>query len=462
MPEKTRRLPIIDYIPVPGKKLIAAMAVTASFPLVPTASAREPNIQGNSSSPSAQTSESIARAMEIFGHPVSPIDVFAGGAVSIDTVNPGINPIETPDRVFSTPAGTPPAEDGYIPAPDVNETALSRIDAYNSPTRRRLMRMSLRRRNYPFTVAFVDSGISFSTGMKVVYGADFVNYDAKAIEIPGNKTGDLNGHGTHVSSLFDSYLRGMGLVSVRVTGQNGKGSYTRLVNGLKWIEANAAKYKIGLVNMSLGAPSTVEDCKPESKSPLHTVVRRLVNENIPIVVAAGNNAYNFSSQYIDNLKMNISIIPACFPDVLTAASVNDSDGKPGSEGSPGPGLLDIDDQAASYSNWTTDAKKIVTTIAAPGSWITGRFPNSPRTRAVESGTSMASPTTAGVVASIMLRPENRGKTPRELYAIIKQAARMRPPGTNFIGGRENPIQDPDMPGNPVKNYGDDLLYAGKL
>lgn len=79
-------------------------------------------------------------------------------------------------------------------------------------------------------------------------------------------TYELNGHGTHVSSVIASTQRSsytdkvhgiapnVNLVAVRAFDPNGQGTYSDVIRGLDWIVSHKADHNIRLLNISFSAP----------------------------------------------------------------------------------------------------------------------------------------------------------------------------------------------------------------
>ncbi|MEV4312551.1 S8 family serine peptidase [Actinocrispum sp. NPDC049592] len=173
----------------------------------------------------------------------------------------------------------------------------------------------------------------------------------------GNNT-DCNGHGTHVAGTIGGsqygVAKGVQLVAVKVLDCNGSGSFAGVADGINWVAQNAIKPAVA--NMSLGAQG--------SDAATENAVRGAISAGVTFAIASGNsnaNACNFT--------------PARVAEAIT---VNASD---------------INDARASFSNFGT-----CTDIFAPGVNITSSWNTNDTATNTISGTSMATPHTAGAAA----------------------------------------------------------------
>ncbi|KAI9292282.1 subtilisin-like protease [Neoconidiobolus thromboides FSU 785] len=189
---------------------------------------------------------------------------------------------------------------------------------------------------------------------------------------------DDNGHGTHVAGTVGSRLYGVAkkatLVAVKVLNAEGSGAYSDIIAGIQWAAKDAKKNKnTSVANMSLGG---------EYSESINRAVEAAVKSGLAFAVAAGNdnnNACDYS--------------PASSEYVLSVGASNNQDLK------------------ASFSNWG----KCVS-LFAPGENILSTW-NNGKTNTI-SGTSMASPHVAGLMA-YFLSIEN--SDPFQLYDKITQA-----------------------------------------
>jgi len=172
-------------------------------------------------------------------------------------------------------------------------------------------------------------------------------------------TGDCNGHGTHCAGSAAGLYRGVAVAaeigSVRVLNCQGSGTTTDVVAGFNYVTNNQAAGKSNILSASLGGgASTASD----------DAINAAANNGVIPVVAAGNdnaNACNYS--------------PARATGAITVGATQSSDA------------------ITSFSNWGTCVN-----IFAPGQSIHSSYYTSNTAYSTLSGTSMATPLTAGVFA----------------------------------------------------------------
>lgn len=182
---------------------------------------------------------------------------------------------------------------------------------------------------------------------------------------------DGNGHGSHCAGTIASRKYGVAkkaeVVAVKVLGSNGSGTMSDVVSGVVWAAREAAekaavaaatgntKHKGSVANMSLGG----------GKSPsLDDAVNRAVDSGLHFAVAAGNDnrdACNYS--------------PAAAENAVTV------------------GASTLSDERAYFSNYGPCVD-----VFAPGLNILSTYRGGKKATATLSGTSMASPHTAGLLA----------------------------------------------------------------
>ncbi len=185
------------------------------------------------------------------------------------------------------------------------------------------------------TVAVMDTGIYGGPGITLDrYGAKRIRaaYDATADQ-QYNSSGrgktdfdkfdnDDSGHGSHVTGAgFSSKLSDAGkfngiapaadLISVKVFGADGRGTYADVIRGVDWVVANRGSLGIRVLNMSLSA-------QPQSHywdDPLNQAVMAAWNAGIVVVASAGNSGPDAQSIGV----------PGNVPYVITVGAMTDSD-----------------------------------------------------------------------------------------------------------------------------------------
>lgn len=179
----------------------------------------------------------------------------------------------------------------------------------------------------------------------------------------GNGANDCAGHGTHVAGTVGSKTYGVAkdvnLIAVRVLGCDGSGTNSGVLSGIDWVTANHKKP--ALINMSLGGGSS---------QAIDDSVKGATDAGVITVVAAGNDSED---------ACNGS--PNRAPSAITVSA------------------SDKTDKLAYFSNYGRCAD-----IIAPGLDITSTWLKN-GTNTI-SGTSMASPHVAGVVALYLSKYPN--------------------------------------------------------
>ena len=107
---------------------------------------------------------------------------------------------------------------------------------------------------------------------------------------------DPYGHGSHVTGIIWNNISDQNtgkqigiapkanVLSVRVLGADGSGSYASVIAGIQYVLANKNAYNIRIMNLSLSAAQTV----PYFMDPLNRAVEKAWQAGIVVVAAAGN------------------------------------------------------------------------------------------------------------------------------------------------------------------------------
>src|SRR5437763_1705506 len=234
----------------------------------------------------------------------------------------------------------------------------------------------------------------------------------------GGNNRDGNGHGTHVAGIAAAKDDGSGVVgiapgapiySVRVLNSGGSGTLSTVICGIDWVTANAAATGIKVANMSLRFQNSADDgnCGHTNNDALHVAICNSVAKGITYVVGAGNESNDFATN-----------VPAAYDEVLTVTGIADFDGKPGAAAAS-TCRADADDTFADFSSFAVSSADAEHTIAAPAVCIYSTWPGNGYSTL--SGTSMASPHVAGLVALCLARATCSG-APADVIRQVRSAA----------------------------------------
>jgi subtilisin family serine protease len=204
----------------------------------------------------------------------------------------------------------------------------------------------------------IDTGIRASHnefGGRVLQGTDTVD---------GGAADDCHGHGTHVAGTVGGatygVAKGVTLVAVRVLNCSGSGTTSGVIAGVDWVTADHQGSDPAVANMSLGGGAS---------SALDAAVQNSIADGVSYAIAAGNG--NAGGRHQDACKTS----PARVSEAMTVSATDKTDKK------------------ASWANYGNCVDWF-----APGVGITSAWHSSNSATSTISGTSMATPHTAGVAA----------------------------------------------------------------
>lgn len=227
-------------------------------------------------------------------------------------------------------------------------------------------------------IAVLDTGIDFNH-------PDLAPNIKKGVNFTTNNPSDYmdrQGHGSHCAGIIAGCDNNFGVIgvapaaelyAVKVLGDNGSGGIQAIARGIDWAIAE----KVDVISMSLG-------CSSDPGTSLHDAIKRARAAGIVIVAATGN----------ENTHVGW---PAVYEEVIAVGAVDQTFGR------------------ANFSNFGQEVD-----VAAPGVDILSTYLNN--TYAKLSGTSMATPMVAGVVALVQAFCRKMGvvATPEKIVQMIAE------------------------------------------
>jgi len=216
------------------------------------------------------------------------------------------------------------------------------------------------------TAYVIDTGLLFNHAEFSTPGSG-VSRATSGFDAIGGSGLDCNGHGTHVGGTLGGttygVTKGVSLVAVRVLDCAGSGSWSGVIAGIDWVTSqhpSGQPYKPAVANMSLGGGANAS---------VDAAVRKSIAGGVSYAIAAGNG--NTAGVAQDACKSS----PARVTEAMTIGATTRTDAK------------------ASWSNFGRCVDWFAPGVEITSAWIGG----STEVNTI-SGTSMASPHTAGVAA----------------------------------------------------------------
>jgi serine protease AprX len=280
------------------------------------------------------------------------------------------------------------------------------------------------------TVAVLDSGVNAAHDdlrRRVVGFVDFVNGQTQPY--------DDNGHGTHIAGIIAGSGRdsggkeagvapGANIFSVKVLDANGQSHVSTVLAALDWLAANAQRYGIRVVNISFAAAVR----ESYDTDPLTLAVKKLVDQGIIVVAAAGN-----WGTYAGKEAFGFIGAPGNAPWVITVGAASSlgtltrGDDTVANFSSHGPTRFNHhakpDIVAGGVGIVSTSAPGSTNYIAHPEFLLAGIVPGPFLPYEVMTGTSMATPAVTGTIAAML--EANPQLTPNLAKGILEYTAEAR-------------------------------------
>ncbi|MBB6284571.1 S8 family serine peptidase [Geobacillus subterraneus] len=269
------------------------------------------------------------------------------------------------------------------------------------------------------TIAIVDTGIAPHPDLegRIVAFADLVNGRTSPYDDNGHGThcaGDAAGNGRMSDRLYAGPAYEANVVGVKVLDRSGSGTLETIMRGIEWCidynKKNPVK-RIHIISLSLGGEP--QPFPAENDDPLVQVAERAWENSIVVCAAAGNEGPNYGT----------IASPGISDRIITVGALDDRD----------TGATRDDDAVAPFSSrGPTEYGVTKPDLVVPGvNIISLRAPRSfldkmnKQNRVGDyymtmSGTSMATPICAGIVALMLQAKPNA--TPDEIKKALKDGA----------------------------------------
>ncbi len=269
------------------------------------------------------------------------------------------------------------------------------------------------------TVAVIDTGIQPHQDLegRITAFTDFINDRTDAYDDNGHGThcaGDVAGDGSASGGTYAGPAPEANVIGVKVLDKMGSGSLETVMQGVEWcIDYNASNNtdQIDIISMSLGSPA--QRYGTENDDPMVQIVEQAWDSGIVVCVAAGN----------EGPDPRTIASPGVSDQVITVGALDDrntsetrSDDDVANFSSRGPTIYGVTkpDILAPGVN--------IVSLRAPGSYL-DKIQKTSRVDTdyfVLSGTSMATPICAGVVA--LMKQHDPNLTPLQIKTQLKDGA----------------------------------------
>ncbi|PAV28845.1 serine protease [Virgibacillus profundi] len=263
------------------------------------------------------------------------------------------------------------------------------------------------------TVAVIDTGVFphddlINPTNRIVAFKDFINDQEQPYDDNGHGThcaGDVAGNAYQSDGLYIGPAPEASIIGLKVLDQDGSGRLSTIIQGIAWCIEHKEEYNIRIISLSLGAQA-YESYRDD---PLSLAVQEAWHDGIVVCAAAGNSGPN---------PMTIST-PAINPFIITVGSTVDQNT-----------IARSDDQIANYSSRGPTIDSLIKpdiytpgtdiiSLLAPGSALEQQIPEQiiDENYIQLSGTSMATPICAGVIA--LMLEANPNLSPNDVKSILQ-------------------------------------------
>ncbi|GAB3057902.1 S8 family peptidase [Virgibacillus ainsalahensis] len=266
------------------------------------------------------------------------------------------------------------------------------------------------------TIAVIDTGIHphedlTNSTNRIIAFQDFVNDEKDPYDDNGHGThcaGDVAGNGHLSNGEYIGTAPQANVIGVKALDEDGSGRLSTIIVGIEWCMENKETHNISIISLSLGAPA-YESFRDD---PLSLAAQEAWHNGIVVCAAAGNSGPTAST---------IST-PAINPFIITVGSTNDQDTEERADdviadySSRGP-TIDSLIKPDIYSPGTN-----IIAALAPGSALEKQLPEQiiDENYIQLSGTSMATPICAGIIA--LMLEANPNLSPNDIKSILKASS----------------------------------------
>ena len=263
------------------------------------------------------------------------------------------------------------------------------------------------------TIAVIDTGVFPHADLikptnRIIAFKDFINEQEGPYDDNGHGThcaGDAAGNGLRSEGLYTGPAPEASIIGLKVLDQDGGGNLSTIMEGIAWCIKHKEEYNIRIISLSLGAQS-YESYRDD---PLSIAAQEAWHNGITVCAAAGNSGPD---------PKTIST-PALNPFIITVGSTADqntverSDDKIAEYSSRGP-TIDSLIKPDIYSPGTD-----IISLLSPGSALEKQIPEQiiDEDYIQLSGTSMATPICAGVIA--LMLEANPELSPNDVKSILQ-------------------------------------------